>query len=539
MNNLKTRNAIRDLMALVALPGAWHGKTGTAIIILMIDAIESMVPVAFSYSQAEMVTNEAAETYIMVGGQVVAGSERTGWIEARSGWPDARRLGSHTTLCDTPIGPMRVACVSLANENLQGSLWFGSADPGFPDVGQMTLLSAAASLTATGLIGARIGRENQLAAIAKDEFLAMLAHELRNPLAPIKSAAELLASGKVDATTLQRISKVIGRQVVHMTGLIDDLLDVSRVTRGIVTLSKVPLDMKEVVAEAIEQIRPLLELKAHRLSTRMPNHAIVVLGDKKRLVQVVANLLGNAVKYTMPNGNISVDLENNANQAVLMVGDDGVGMTPALTKYAFDLFSQGERTSDRSQGGLGIGLALARSLVMLHSGTISAASAGLGSGSRFTVAVPTLPDGRIESPIEAIPLESRMPALRILIVDDNIDAAEMLAILLTSHGHEVRIENGSHAAYASSLVTHTDVFLLDIGLPEMDGKELVRRLRRTQRNADRTMIAVTGYGQLQDKEDALKAGFDHHLVKPIDATELISLLSRIKNGEGTRTRRLD
>lgn len=538
MNISEAQNCIRDLIALIALPGTWHGKRGEAVIVLMIEAIESMVPVAFSYSQAELLADHPAETCVMVGGTVATGAQRSAWMDACSHWPDTQIVGRHASLCSTPIGPMRVVRVSLSHKDLQGSLWFGSADPSFPNGGQMTLLSAAASLTATGLMGARIGHENQLAAIAKDEFLAMLAHELRNPLAPISAAADLLLLGQIEAATLQRISTVIGRQVLHMTGLIDDLLDVSRVTRGMVTLSESALDMRDVVGDAIEQIRPLLELKGHRLSIQLAQQASVVSGDKKRLVQVVANLLVNAVKYTMPNGSICITLETDSDQVALSVSDNGVGMSASLVNRVFDLFAQGERTSDRSQGGLGIGLALVKSLVTLHRGTVTAASAGPGSGSRFTVAFPLLRDSYFATSMKIAVAQPHAVALRILIVDDNIDAADMLGMLLTSQGHEVRIENGSHAAYASSLLTDTDVFLLDIGLPEMDGKELVRRLRKTARNADRIMIAVTGYGQPQDKENALKAGFDYHFVKPIDSTALEALLSQIKTAGNTVSSRL-
>ena len=498
---------------------------------MMIDAIESMVSLDFTYSEIATSGDNIPETYIRVDGEAPVGAQRAAWMRARADWPTIQEAGRQSSLCSTPKSPMRVARFSLSNEDLQGSVWFGSTAPNFPDLGQITLLSAAASLTATGLIGARISRENQRASIAKDEFLAMLAHELRNPLSPIKSASEMLSFGTLDAAALQRIGKIIGRQVGHMAGLIDDLLDVSRVTRGIVTLSKRPLNLKEVVADAIEQIRPQLALKRHHLSTHIADQDLFVLGDKKRLVQVVANLLGNAVKYTPPNGNISISLETHEDQVVMVVSDDGLGMSDFLIKNAFDLFAQGERALDRSQGGLGIGLALVKSLVLLHRGSISATSAGLGLGSHFTMVLPMLHTTCAETSVAVVLLEQSEVALRILIVDDNIDAADMLAMLLTSHGHEVRIEHGSVAAYASSLLTDTDVFLLDLGLPGMDGLELVRRLRKTSRNASRIMIAITGYGQPQDKENALKAGFDHHFVKPVETTELIKLLTRIKCGD--------
>ncbi|MFC5462288.1 ATP-binding protein [Massilia niabensis] len=362
----------------------------------------------------------------------------------------------------------------------------------------------------------------------KDEFLAMLAHELRNPLAPITSAAAILSSRNVDQATVQRTSAIIARQARHMTGLIDDLLDVSRVTRGRVDLDTVDLDAKDVIADAIEQVRPLVEKHGHRLTVGLSPAPSIVLGDRKRLVQVMTNLLSNAAKYTPNGGNIGVLLETEDSHLVITVRDDGIGMTPELIADAFDLFSQGKRSLDRSQGGLGIGLALVKSLLLLHGGTISVHSDGLDAGSTFQVRLPR------SSGIGALPgLDAAHqgtkapPLLRIAIVDDNEDAAATLAMFLEAFGHQVSVAHAARAALEALPAFAPDVCLLDIGLPGMNGFDLARALRALPATASAVLIAVTGYAQEQDRQQALAAGFNDLFAKPVDLAALNSLLTRI------------
>jgi len=361
----------------------------------------------------------------------------------------------------------------------------------------------------------------------KDEFLAMLAHELRNPLAPISAAAEMLQMPGADAQRVQHASAVIGRQVRHITGLIDDLLDVSRVTRGMIPLTPDTTDMQRVVADAIEQVRPLVESHGHRLTVSTPPGPALVTGDAKRLVQVLANLLNNAVKYTPGGGDIMLRLDVGADQVTLAVIDNGIGMTADVLAHAFDLFVQAERETDRSQGGLGIGLALVKSLVELHGGTVSAHSDGLGQGSRFTVCLPQSVQAPAAAGGVAPPLAAGAPALRAMVVDDNLDAAEMLAMFLDIHGHEVLCEDEPLRVVAKALEFQPHVCLLDIGLPGMDGYELARRIRATPALDDVTLIAVTGYGDEQARRQAVAAGFDHHFVKPIDPAQLVALLATL------------
>lgn len=363
----------------------------------------------------------------------------------------------------------------------------------------------------------------------KDQFLAMLAHELRNPLAPIGAAAQLLQMGQLDPERMRNTSRIIARQVEHMTHLINDLLDVSRVTRGLVDLERTRLDVSQIAADAVEQVAPLVQARRHRLDLRLAPQAAEVMGDKKRLVQVLTNLLGNAAKYTDEGGHIQLRTDVHAHEIRIEVEDDGIGMTPELAARAFDLFTQGERTSDRSMGGLGLGLALVRSLVELHGGTVRCHSAGPGRGSTFTVCLPRAA-ARQDDGAAAVAGNGTGTAaarrLRILVVDDNVDAAALLAMLLEAAGHEVAVEHGSHAAIARAAAFAPDVCLLDIGLPDMDGNALARHLRAQPATAGALLIAVTGYGQDSDRQRSLEAGFDHHLVKPLDILQLEAILAR-------------
>ena len=364
--------------------------------------------------------------------------------------------------------------------------------------------------------------------VRKDEFLAMLAHELRNPLAPISAAAEILRLAKVDEAAVKRTSQIIARQVKHMTSLVDDLLDVSRVTRGQIDLDERHLDFRRIVADAVEQVSPVIQTRRHHLMLHVPPDPAMVVGDIKRLVQIVANMLGNAAKYTPEGGNIVLRTEVEPNQIVLTVEDDGIGMSPDLVGCVFDLFTQAERTSDRSSGGLGLGLALVKNLVELHGGTVACTSAGLGLGSRFTVMLPRLVTVSETANAEGSTRDEFAVAepLKILIVDDNIDAAQMLAMFLEALGHEVMVEHDSRKGLERALKEKPHACMLDIGIPGMDGNELAQQLRKYKVTS--VLIAVTGYGQEHDKQRSIAAGFDYHMVKPVDLDELTAVLALVE-----------
>ncbi|MFN3791541.1 ATP-binding protein [Massilia sp.] len=362
----------------------------------------------------------------------------------------------------------------------------------------------------------------------KDEFLAMLAHELRNPLAPISSAAQLLRMLFANEPRVKQASEVISRQVTHMTHLVDDLLDVSRVTRGLATIDKTEVELGDVLREAVEQVMPVIEARGHRLALDGPDRPLLVSGDRTRLIQVAANLLSNAAKYTPDGGNLRVALCAHAESALLEVQDNGIGIGPDLLPVVFDLFTQGQRTPDRAQGGLGLGLALVKKLVELHGGTVDARSGGADQGSTFSVRLPLLAhaDGATSASATAIAAGSAAgQARRILVVDDNVDAANTLALLLQSAGHVVTTEHSAQAGLAAAVREDFDVILLDIGLPDMSGHELAGALKQQPRSAGALFVAVSGYGQEQDRRMSLEAGFAAHLVKPVVAEELLATIA--------------
>ena len=386
-----------------------------------------------------------------------------------------------------------------------------------------TLTSAVRSALRARLRQYEIRQSDQ----RKDEFLAMLAHELRNPLAPISAAARLLDMVANDEKKVRSTSEIIARQVSHMTNLVDDLLDVARVTRGLITLDKKSLDVRHILTEAVEQVNPQITARRQHLTLHLPPDLASVLGDRKRLVQVVTNLLNNASKYTPEGGNIIAHLHVTPDEIVLKITDSGIGISAEMVKRVFDLFAQAERTSDRSLGGLGLGLALVKSLVTSHGGRVQAFSEGPGQGSKFTVYLPRLINARIDqdkNQSENCQKQNSFQPLRLMLVDDNKDAADALAMLLEASGHQVSVEYTALKALALARLTAPQICILDIGLPDLDGNELAARLRALPETANALLIAVTGYSQERDRAKSIAAGFDYHFVKPVDVAKLLALL---------------
>ena len=364
-------------------------------------------------------------------------------------------------------------------------------------------------------ISAHVRARNALQAAdrQKDEFLAMLAHELRNPLAPLRNASELLTTGAHDDSRTQFGVHVIKRQVTQLTRLVDDLLDVSRITQGRIELTREPLDLAAVISQALEAVEPMLRDKRHRVSMQASEPALVVDGDNARLVQCVSNVLANAAKYTDPDGQIGVRWYADGAMAVVEITDNGMGIPAELLPRIFDLFVQGDRALDRSQGGLGIGLSVVRRMVEMHGGQVAARSGGAGLGSTFSIRLPLIERPRAgASEPQHIPVVRR----RILIVDDNQDAADSLALLLQLDGHETQAVYTSHDALERARSYQPDTVLLDIGLPEMNGYDVAMHLRRVDAARRMRLIALTGYGQAGDLARATAAGFDDHLMKPVE-----------------------
>jgi PAS domain S-box-containing protein len=357
------------------------------------------------------------------------------------------------------------------------------------------------------------------------EFLAMLAHELRNPLAPVRNAVNIMRLKATGDPGLEWARDVVDRQVTHLARLVDDLVDVSRITSGRISLEREKVEMAAVVTRALESARPFVESRRHALEIALPATPLVVEGDPERLAQVLANLLDNAAKYTPEEGKISLAVEREGDEAVLRVRDTGKGMPEELRSRVFDLFTQGARGLDRSEGGLGIGLTLVERIVSLHGGSVEAHSEGAGKGSEFVVRLPALAAEKAAEESEADRAEKAGSPLRVLVVDDNVDAGESLALLLQLHGYDVgRAADGPEALEVAREL-RPDVALLDIGLPGMDGYEVGRRLREMDEGV--TLVATTGYGNEEDRRRSREAGFDHHLDKPIDHERLDAILAAI------------
>ena len=373
-------------------------------------------------------------------------------------------------------------------------------------------------------------REAEAANRTKDEFLAMLGHELRNPLAPIVTALHLLRLRDGDRNEKER--SIIERQVTHLVTLIDDLLDISRITSGKIALKRECIELADIVAKAIELASPLLEQRRHELIVTVPRPGLTVDGDMTRLAQVVSNLLANAAKYTEPGGRLTIIAERVAESIELRVRDTGIGIAPDMLPKVFDLFAQEAQALSRSQGGLGLGLAIVHSLVRLHGGSVSARSAGLGHGSEFTIRLPAAAASAVDpfAPTTS-PERSRLPnrdssaGLAILVVDDNQDAADLLALALGAWGHTVRVAYDGPSALRATTDFAPAVALLDIGLPIMDGYELAHLLKQNPKLQQTRLVALTGYGQETDRQRSRDAGFEEHLVKPIDMTVLQTMVT--------------
>ncbi len=363
----------------------------------------------------------------------------------------------------------------------------------------------------------------------KDEFLATLAHELRNPLAPIRNSLQILKLPHLDPATAEKSRAVMERQVHHLVRLVDDLLDVSRVVRGKIELRKEPIELATIVARAVEIAQPLIEVRGHQLDIALPAQSLLIDGDPVRLAQVLGNLLTNAGKYTEANGRITLSAQREGTEAVIRLVDTGIGIAPDMLPHVFELFVQGDHSAARSQGGLGIGLTLVKNLVELHGGTVSAWSAGLGRGSDFTIRLPVLPERQAQRQVDRGAV--RAPAVaaghRLLVVDDNRDAAESLAILLRAQGHAVRVAFDGASGIEQARAQHPELVFLDIGMPGMDGYEVARRMRATPGLEKVLLVALTGWGQKSDRLRSSEAGFDRHLVKPLEEKALKEVLAAL------------
>jgi signal transduction histidine kinase len=393
----------------------------------------------------------------------------------------------------------------------------GSAAPPF-SADDRTLIEALGSRAAMALENANLYKDLERADRQKNEFLSMLAHELRNPLAPIRTAVDVLRLKGDGQPEIEWAREIINRQTKHLVRLVDDLLDVSRITGGKIRLDLEVLNAASVVAAAVETSRPLIEESGHQMTVTLPEEPVWVRCDRVRLAQVLSNLLNNAAKYTQRGGLIALTVERSGGEAVFRVADNGIGISAEMLPKVFELFTQVERSLDRSQGGLGVGLTVVKRLVEMHGGRVEAASSGAGGGSEFTVRLPAIESPPDPEAVADAPLENRSPAapLRVLVVDDNADAADSLAWLLRHGDHEVRTAHDGRQAVEVAHEFRPQAVVLDLGLPEIDGYEVARRLRQHADTRGALLVALSGYGQQEHRRRSSEAGFDYHFVKPLD-----------------------
>ena len=364
-----------------------------------------------------------------------------------------------------------------------------------------------------------------LAARHKDEFLAMLGHELRNPLAPIRNALHVLSLDDSDPQRRAQLRAMMKRQVDHMVRLVDDLLETSRLTRGMITLHREPLDLRQALSAAADLSRPQIEAGHYRLHVDVPDEALPIDADPVRIAQVFGNLLNNAAKYGNPGGHVALTARRDGEWAKVSIADDGKGIRSEDLPHVFELFVQGARADHSMQEGLGIGLALVRTLVGMHGGTVSAHSDGPGKGARFDVRLP-LGDAAASAVHRAAPNASGLEEMRVLVVDDNVDAALSLAMVVEMLGSSPQVAHDGLSALEALDTFRPHVVLLDIGMPSMDGYEVARRIRRTPRHAGLMLVAVSGWSQSVDLQRSREVGIDHHLPKPPDIAQLVELLRK-------------
>jgi PAS domain S-box-containing protein len=433
------------------------------------------------------------------------------------------------------LGLRSYICVPLVvSGNPLGVLTFATAESGrtYADA-DLALADDLAHRAGVAIENTQLYQALRDADRRKDEFLATLAHELRNPLAPIRNALQILKMPRVDAATVERSRDMMERQVHHLVRLVDDLLDVSRVMRGKIELRREQVELATVVARAVETVQPLVDSQGHELNVLLPPDSLPINADPVRLAQVVGNLLTNAAKYTEPGGRIWLTAERNGMEAVLRVRDNGIGIAPEVLPRIFELFVQVDHAATRSQGGLGIGLTLVKNLCEMHNGSVEARSAGLGKGSEFIVRLPlsTSTVQRADGAAPGLASQSVSPSgHRLLVVDDNKDAADSLAMLLRLQGHEVRVAHSGPAALEMTKTYVPHAVFLDIGMPGMDGYEVARRMRQQPSLENVVLAALTGWGQQEDRRRTAEAGFNHHLVKPPEQQAVAGVLSELKRG---------
>jgi signal transduction histidine kinase len=510
---------IRDLATLNALPSMCIGRSFEESLEIILDAL----PTALSCDLIYLRLPDSAQPERVTLGGVKLAKERLGAVQT------ALEAGPDSAGALTMPGSVKLWCfeVELPIGTTQGALIAGRRAPMDPETDRV-LVRSAANLVGTTLESARLLET----ARRKDEFLAMLGHELRNPLAPIMTAVDLLKARGTEGIERERM--IIERQTRHMVRLVDDLLDVSRTATGKIVLQKELIEVAAVLSTAVEMSRAIIDERHHELDFQTEHTGLLVYADPARLTQAVCNLLNNAAKYTEPGGRISVTAHRAGDQVQIKVRDTGTGIDPEMLAHVFELFVQERQALDRARGGLGVGLWIVRTLMVLHGGTVAAESAGRGLGTTITLSIPVAAPQSAKAPATAVSTESApvCRSLQMLVVDDNRDAAELLVDYLKEAGHTVRVAHDGASGLAAALSSKPDVVLLDIGLPIIDGYEVARRIRADEDGGQIKIIAITGYGQESDKRRA-ETLFDGYLIKPVLAESLEEMIREVAVPRGS------
>ncbi|HVG10181.1 MAG TPA: ATP-binding protein [Thermoanaerobaculia bacterium] len=524
------RRCVRELAALSALSAAWGRTDPKGIAASLANVLlRSVTAAEFLYVRALGPPQDpSCEVVHTAHGEETADRARE---IGRALQPLLRCSPGSAPQISNPFGDgeARLAVIPMGYDGDCGYVVAGSRQLDFPTQVDRLLLGVGANQATVALQHKRAEAVLQETDRRKDEFLAILAHELRNPLAPLRNALHVmrLAGSNPNPATLDQTRGMMERQVQQMVHLIDDLLDISRITRGKVELRKERVELAAVVRDALETCRPIIEAGGHELTVSLPPEPITLDADPTRLAQVFANLLNNAAKYTPRGGSIRLSAEQQGNEIVVKVRDTGIGIPADMLPRVFEMFTQVDRSLERSQGGLGIGLSLVRGLVELHGGSVEARSEGPGRGSEFLVCLSVNPPARAAHAAPNDRRQAAPPRHRILVVDDNRDAADSLALLLTLQGSEVRTAYDGLEAIDAAAAFDPDVVLSDLGMPRMNGYEAARKIR--ERCSGRVvLVAMTGWGQEEDKRRSSAAGFDYHLVKPVALDDLEQLLASLE-----------
>lgn len=517
----KFAETLRNLMGLLALPGLWIGRDPQAIMKIMFEAIERVIAIRFLYCEAQL-EPDAISQLLMWNQSFQPDEQISEWENDINSIKFLKMQEGKPYEFEVRDQKLRLVKLSLGYGSTAGTVWLGSAKPDFPTLTDLAFIRAAITLAGTGILTAKAQQETEKANRAKDEFMAILGHELRNPLAPIMMSVDVLKLK--NNGELPKELHIIDRQSKHLAQLVDDLLDVSRITSGKIILKNDLVNLNQVLASAIENCGPLLNEKLHHLSQQLlQDTPPLVRGDSYRLIQIFTNLLNNAAKFMNEGGHIHLSAEVDGPMIAVSIRDQGPGIAADLIPNIFNMFEQGRQTIERSKGGLGIGLSVVKSLVELHAGRVQVESAE-GQGAKFTVLLP-LASGVGTEASKTLPSAVNDASRKILLVDDNLDGLQTMAEYLQLVGYTTATATHPTQALLVAQQFEPDIVILDIGLPEMSGYELAPLIKQ-QAKQQPFMIALTGYGQQKDIAMSKQAGFDHHLTKPIMLDTLEEVLSK-------------